>query len=748
MIKNFVPRLYQETILASAIEKNTLVVLPTGLGKTFIFLLLSAHRLKLFPDSKILFLGPTRPLINQYYQIFLKHFEIDKEKLAVFTGQVNPEKRALLWEKCKIIFSTPQGLENDIISNRINLENVSLIGFDEAHRATGNYEYVWIANQYVKKAKNPRILALTASPGSDVEKIWEICKNLYIENIEIRTEKDPDVASYVKKIDIKWIYVELPKYFKDIKKYLDVCYKEKFEELKKLNSDFDLKNIKTKRDLLKIQSEILSEIGKGNRDFNVMKSLSLIAELLKIEHAIELLESQGISAFLEFMESLVSKASNTKVIAVKNLVSNLNFKSALIIARRLKELNIEHPKYDELKKILPNYVKNQKKVIIFSQYRDNISNLEKVVNKIEGVNAKYFVGQQKKKNTGMSQKEQIKVIEQFRNNEFNVLIMSSVGEEGLDIPSVDCVIFYEPIPSAIRTIQRKGRTGRQEKGEVIVLVTKGTRDEAFRWVAHNKEKRMKEIIKELKKKFTNSKISINNGSLNSNLDNFYINSENKKISDFLFEKEVIVYADFREKGSGVIKKLVDLGINVKLTTLEVADYVLSDRLCIEHKTIADFVDSLLDKRIFSQLKDMKKYEKQVLIIEGEDDIFSLRNVHPNAIRGLISMICVDYSVPIIYTKNFEETAYMIAVMAKREQENNNNGFTFHTSKPLTLKEQQEYIVSSFPGIGSILAKPLLDKFKTIKNIVNASEDELKSVDLIGDKKASKIREVLDSEYKD
>ncbi|MEM4397571.1 MAG: DEAD/DEAH box helicase [Candidatus Woesearchaeota archaeon] len=765
MIKDFQPRLYQETILANSYDKNTLVVLPTGLGKTFIFLLMAAQRLKKYSESKILFLGPTRPLINQYYNVFLKHFEIKKEEMAIFTGNVKPEKREILWKSSKIVFSTPQGLENDIISGRIDLENVSLLGFDEAHKATGNYDYVWIAQQYMKKAKNPRILALTASPGNDIEKISEVCKNLFIENIEIRTENDPDVADYIKKIDIKWVYVELPKYFKEIKKYLENCYKERYEELKNLNYSFEniyneirIKNIETKRDLLKLQSDILAEIGKGNKDYNIMKSLSLVAELLKIEHAIELLESQGISALLEFMESLVSKASNTKVMAVKNLVSNLNFKSALIITRRLKELNVEHPKYEELKKILEGYLKSDKKIseneinkkiIIFSQYRDNISSLYNYINKIENVKAKIFVGQQKKKETGLSQKEQIKIIEEFRNNEFNVLVMSSVGEEGLDIPSVDCVIFYEPVPSAIRTIQRRGRTGRQEKGDVIILVTKGTRDEAYRWVAHHKEKRMKEIIKELKKKFSNGKISINN---NLGL-NKYESKENttlinnKKISDFVLDKEIIIYADYREKESGVVKKLVDLGINVKLLSLEVGDYILSDRLCVEHKTITDFVDSVIDKRLFTQLKEMKKYEKQILILEGTEDIYSIRQIHPNAIRGMLSMISVDYGVPILIAKNFEETAYLLAVMAKREQIEEKSDFTLHSSKPLTLKEQQEYIVSSFPGIGATLAKPLLNEFKTIKNLVNASEDELKKVDLIGEKKAKKLKDVFDSEYK-
>ncbi|HLD96739.1 MAG TPA: DEAD/DEAH box helicase, partial [Candidatus Nanoarchaeia archaeon] len=209
MIKGFTPRLYQETILATAATKNTLVVLPTGLGKTNIFLMLAAHRLKTYPNSKILLIGPTKPLIDQYRDVFSKHFEIPEEKMTVLTGMVAAEKRAGLWEKSAVIFSTPQGLENDLLAGKISLEDVTLLGFDEAHRGVKEYSYVWIAKQYIKTARFPRVLALTASPGSDIEKISEVCKNLFIEEIEVRTEADPDVKPYVQEISVEWVNVDL-----------------------------------------------------------------------------------------------------------------------------------------------------------------------------------------------------------------------------------------------------------------------------------------------------------------------------------------------------------------------------------------------------------------------------------------------------------------------------------------------------------------------------------------------------------
>jgi len=236
--------------------------------------MLAAHRMRLYPQSKILFIGPTKPLIDQYLDVFKRCFEIEEDKMAVFTGLVAPEKRAELWKTAKIIFSTPQGLENDIISNRINLEDVSLLGVDEAHRAVGDYAYVWLAQQYVKRAKYPRILALTASPGSDIEKIEEICKNLSIEQIEVRTDEDPDVKPYIQDIKIDWVKVILPPVFKDVQRYLDLFLKERMEKLRKWGilrrKISDLKYV-NRTELLNLQAQLRGRAASGERDFVLWK---------------------------------------------------------------------------------------------------------------------------------------------------------------------------------------------------------------------------------------------------------------------------------------------------------------------------------------------------------------------------------------------------------------------------------------------------------------------------------------------
>ncbi|MBI2647306.1 DEAD/DEAH box helicase, partial [Candidatus Woesearchaeota archaeon] len=685
MIKNFEPRLYQQTIFAKAAEKNTLVVLPTGMGKTNIFLMLAAQRLKQYPNSKVLFIGPTRPLIEQYMNVFKEHFEINEDEMALFTGMVSPAKRAELWKTAKIVFSTPQGLENDIISNSINLGEVCLLGVDEAHRAVGNYAYVFVARQFMKLSRFPRIIALTASPGSDMEKIQEVCKNLFIEDIEVRTFDDPDVKPYIQEIQIDWVKVELPKVFTDIQRLLLIFLNERFEKLKKwgILRMTDLKYV-TKSDLLQLQAELRSRISHGEKDFVVLNSISMLAEVMKIYHALELLETQGIAALHKYFEKLLIESRVSKTKAIRSVMQDTNFKSAMIKSRILYEEKVEHPKLIELQNIVELEIKSNQniKIIVFNQYRDNALDIIEKLNKIPNVKAKIFVGQQKKGETGLSQKEQKQMLEDFRNGLFNVLVATSIGEEGLDIPKVDVVIFYEPIPSAIRSIQRRGRTGRQEKGRVIILMVKGTRDEAYQWVSHHKEKKMYQNLANIRKKL-----------------NFSLNDKVVPITKFI-ENKIKIFADYRDKGGGVVKELVENNVIVNLEKLEYADYVVSARCGIEIKTVEDFVNSIIDGRLLQQVKNLKNnFEKPLIVIEGVQDVYGVRNIHRNSILGMLATIAVSYGIPIVHTRDFKETAALLQIITKREQEENPRDFSLHADKkPLTLKEQQEYVVSSLPGI--------------------------------------------------
>ncbi len=732
-IKNFAPRLYQETIMASCAKGNCLIILPTGLGKTKTAILATAQRLNSFPKSKILFLTVTKPLAEQIYNEVKECIDLDEDKIVLFTGSVSPKKREELWKNSVVIVSTPQCIENDIINNRIILDDVSLLIADEAHNAVKDYSYTWVAKQYHKKSKYPRIIGLTASPGSDLEKIQEVCKNLYIEEIEIRTDKDPDVRPYVHDIDVNWVDVELPKAFLEAKKYLQNFLNDRLERLKKwgILRRTDLRYV-SKTELLALQAQLRGRASSGEKDFVVWTAISVLAEIMKISHGLELLETQGVIPLYKYMSKFNNDASTTKVKAVKNIVKDLNFRSAFVKVSKLHEEKVEHPKLIELQKIVEKEIKDSdKKIIVFNQYRDNAVDVVEKLNNIENVNAKLFVGQLKKGGTGLSQKEQKGVLDEFREGKFNVLVATSIGEQGLDIPQVDTVIFYEPIPSAIRQIQRRGRTGRHGEGKVIVLVTKNTMDEGYRWSAHHKEKRMYRNLENLKKKLT-----------------LFLNTKEEKITNYVKSDKIKIFADFREKGSGIIKELIEMDVELKLEALPAADYILSSRVGVEYKTVEDFIQSIIDGRLLQQIKSLKNnFERPLLIIDGVEDIYSVRNVHANAIRGMLAAITVSYGVPILYTKNFKDTAQLLNIIAKREQEETGKDFSLHPQKKaMSIKEQQEYIISSLPGVGSLLSKPLLKHFKSVKNIINAEQKELEKVEKIGKKKAEKIKDIVDREY--
>ena len=734
MLTGFKPRLYQETILATTALKNALVVLPTGLGKTGIALMLTAQRLTSYPNSKVLILAPTKPLVEQHIRTFRDHLTLPEDSMVVFTGNVTPAKRELLWKSAKVIFSTPQGLENDIISGKISLKDVSLLVFDEAHRATGDYSYVFIAKQYDNKAEWPRILALTASPGSDMDKIKQVCDNLFIEGVEVRTDKDSDVQPYLQQVDLERVSVEFPSNLQKVKRLLDLCVKSKIGELRRLGVRFD--GLVSKKEILRLQALLQAKMASGEKDFEILKGISLLAEIVKVQHASELLETQGVAPLFNYMSGLFRDASSSRIKAVKNLVADSNFKSAFAIITQLSESNIEHPKISLVKeKITSLFSENKKaKVILFTQFRDTAVKLKETLANIPNVFAEVFVGQAKKGTTGLSQKKQVEMLDMFRDGMINVLIATSVAEEGLDIPSVDVVMFYEPIPSAIRAIQRRGRTGRHEKGKIILFVTKGTRDEGYLWSSKAKEKKMNFVLESLQKELDLSSKAQTS-----------LSSFEKVVKE---DQGVKIFADYREKSTGVVKRLAEENAQLRLEMLNSADYILSSRVGVELKTIPDFVNSIVDGRLLEQLKSLKQnFERPIILLQGKEDIYAVRNIHPNAIRGMLATISTSYGIPVIHTKDDNDSAQFLIAVAKREQDKSQKDFSPHADrKPMALKEQQEYIVSALPTVGPSLARTLLEALGSIEAVFNTPEDELKQIPGVGEKIAKSIRKIIGEKY--
>lgn len=490
------PRRYQESIFNTAKKNNTLVVLPTGLGKTHIALMLAKHRLEKLKESKVLFLAPTRPLAAQHKEYFQKYFPNMKSHL--FTGKINSSKRFELWQDAEIIFSTPQCIANDL-KHGLDISGVSLLIEDEAHRCLKNYDYNVVAREYSKKAKNPLVLGLTASPGSKAEIIKQVCRNLNIGALEIRTRDSEDVKPYLQKLEIEIIKLDFPEEFQEIRNLLQGIYKKRVEELKNRKLLF---GPATKKNIIDLQSKLIRKISSGERHFNVLKGSSVCAQAIKIQHVLELLETQTLESCYNYFQDLFDQAKQKKSKAVQNLVKNKDFSKAYsLILNNLGK--IEHPKLQKINELIMGEIeKKEKKIIIFSQYRATVNMINRALNR-RSINSSIFIGQQGEK--GMNQKEQQRILNEFKKGKINVLISTSIGEEGLDIPEVGLVIFYEPIPSAIRKIQRAGRTARLKSGKLIILMTKKTRDESYHWASIYKEKKMKESLQDIKDSFKKDK---------------------------------------------------------------------------------------------------------------------------------------------------------------------------------------------------------------------------------------------------
>jgi Fanconi anemia group M protein len=221
----------------------------------------------------------------------------------------------------------------------------------------------------------------------------------------------------------------------------------------------------------------------------------------------EVLETQTHEGFNKYLKNLFKQAENKQSKGVIKILTSPDFNYIFSRSNELLSKNIEHPKVEKIFEIVRDELeKNGKvKIIVFSQFRDTASLISKKLNEIPKIKSKIFVGQTKKTDesgsTGMSQKSQKKIIEDFSSGKINVLCATSIGEEGLDIPEVNAVIFYEPIASAIRTIQRAGRTARLMQGKLIMLITKKTRDEAYYYASKAKEKRMHSAIHDIKDEF-------------------------------------------------------------------------------------------------------------------------------------------------------------------------------------------------------------------------------------------------------
>lgn len=497
ILKEIIPRKYQEEIFETCKTKNTLVVLPTGLGKTLIALMISIHRIKEFPLQKILILAPTKPLAEQHLGSFKEKIPELWADVQLFTGAIKAEKRKEIFKTANIIFSTPQCVANDIKNKLYDLKEVSTLIEDEAHRCVRNYDYNFIAQKFLSQSKNARLVGLTASPGSDTKKIKEICKNLNIEEVELRTRESVGVKQYLQELNFEKHELDFPPQLVELRSILKNIYTEYTDDLRKRNFLFGPDN---KISLIQLQQKLGAQIGRNYSSPENYIAMSSTAQAIKISHTIELLETQTLESFMKYLKNIFSQAAKKQSRGVVKLASKEEFNFVYNRTNELLLKGFEHPKIEEVIRVIRDEKKknDKMKIIIFTQFRDTARLISKNINKLAGIKSKVFVGQAKKEGIGLNQKEQKKIIDEFRESEINVLCATSIAEEGLDIPEVNAVIFYEPISSAIRSIQRRGRTARLSKGKLIMLITMGTKDEYSYYASISREKKMTKSIESIK----------------------------------------------------------------------------------------------------------------------------------------------------------------------------------------------------------------------------------------------------------
>lgn len=459
---------------------NTLIVLPTGLGKTIVALYVAACVLD--RGEKVLMVAPTKPLTDQHGAFFEEN--LVRTKVGIVNGNTKPDVRAAMMKECDLMVSTPQTIANDLENGRYDLEDFGLIIYDEAHRGTGNYAYVTVA-----KHCGERILSMgmTASPSGDLNRIAEICRNLELTRIDIRSDEDPDVSPYVFDTYVKRIEVSMPKDLVSIISLLQGMLDHYIIELTHLGL-FDPNWPPSTKHLLVVGETLQRRLARGEKTAVVFRGLTVQAICLKLLHAVSLAETQGMSALRAYLlkiDNEAKKASASK--GTKELIELKEFKEMAHIAVTSP---VEHPKISRVMSIVSQVLNSSEgsKIIVFSQYRDTCDMLIEKLSTIPGARVGKLIGQSR---GGLKQKEQMNVLSDFHSGVFNVVVSTSVGEEGLDVASTNAVIFYEPVPSEIRTIQRRGRTGRSGDGEVYVLVARGTVDEVFERSSKKKEELMR-----------------------------------------------------------------------------------------------------------------------------------------------------------------------------------------------------------------------------------------------------------------
>lgn len=491
---NYAVREYQLTITEKALYHNTLVSLPTGLGKTLIASVVMYNFYRWFPTGKIVFMAPTKPLVAQQIQACHEIMGIPLTDTAELQGNVPPSRRKTLWRDKRVFFCTPQSMQNDLRHGICEAERFVCLVVDEAHRATGNYAYCCVIQEVERKTPFFRVLALSATPGSKFEVIQDVIKNLRISHIESRSADDADVKKYTHARQEEVIKCTLSSQITEVKAIFLGVFQRITQRLVQGNIIQHRDPEKLSRWYVLQMREKFRQSPSYQANRAAESDLALLVSLL---HAKELLTVHGLSSFHEYVNGWIEEResgarlswSKKEMMAspeFHNLVLRLDAYSTGPAASGAASSgkSSSHPKLLKLREVLHEHFQrhatggSSTRAIVFTQYRTSVNEIVGLLAPLAPLlKVQAFVGQgasgKAKESKGQSQKQQQEIVRKFRDGAFNVLVATCIAEEGLDIGEVDLIVSFDALTSPVRMIQRMGRTGRKRVGKVIILVTEG-----------------------------------------------------------------------------------------------------------------------------------------------------------------------------------------------------------------------------------------------------------------------------------
>jgi ERCC4-related helicase len=503
---------YQFNIVQRGLFHNLLVALPTGLGKTFIAATIMLNWFRWTTEAQIVFVAPTKPLVAQQIDACFNIVGIPRSYTTMLTGGVSPALRAEEWGSKRVFFMTPQTFLNDLKGGYADPKKIVLLVVDEAHRATGSYAYVEVVS-FLRRFNNSfRVLALTATPGADVEGVQKVIDGLDISRIEIRTERSLDIVDYIHSRTVeKHVFPNSD----EMQMCMDL-YSQALQSCVNVIAGLNAFWSKNPLDItpfgcVTARAKWNKEAGRHANQGQKSMVQAVFTVLSSVSQGIELLKYHGIKPFYVKMKDFKESQAGSKSKYRKQICDSDAFKKLM---NRLQtwtsnEDFIGHPKLEFLQQVILDHFVNsgdatttdtsasQTRIMVFAHFRDSAEDIVRVLKKHKPmIRPCVFVGQSSSKHSeGMDQKEQLDVIEKFKKGTFNTLVATSIGEEGLDIGEVDLIICYDSKASPIRMLQRMGRTGRKREGKIIMLQMEG-KEERDATKAKDNYEQMQEIIAE------------------------------------------------------------------------------------------------------------------------------------------------------------------------------------------------------------------------------------------------------------